>query len=284
VYELLPTAFGYGFLRGVRQYSAGVVAASGYSLRRVQFTEPVPLEAGLRRAAEIVAEAGLPPGALSAFKLRTPTPFTEVEFTAFNRRYVSTLGSLGVQLHDGVSTVARTNVCPATSLVAGPSVHAFCFAEPAAAPGRDFVVSGSAEVPEGLGSYRDHIVAPGDVTAAALLHKARFVVAEMATRLASLGISGTPPQVVQAYSVHEVHAVLAGPVARFAPQRGVLCHLARPPVVDLEYEMDCRTISVERLEEFAATPSGRPQRGGPPLARRTTRDNRPVHRARGGTP
>ena len=244
----MPTPFGYAFIPAVRQYSAGVVAADGYRLTRVQFSSPVPLEEGLRRAAELIAAAGRPPGALCACELRTPAPYTEAEFASFNDRYVAALRRLGVVVDEGRNPVARTNVCPAAGLVRGPSLHAFCFAEPSVTPVADFVVSGSAEVREGLGGYRDHIVAIGDVTASGLLDKARFVLAEMARRMASFGLGDVVPQVVQVYSVHDVQAVLAGPVAsRFAPYRGLTWFPARPPVIDLEYEMDCRTVSVERL-------------------------------------
>ncbi|MBB2914183.1 hypothetical protein FHS43_005495 [Streptosporangium becharense] len=248
MFDLVPTPFGYAFLRGVRQYSGGVVATSGHRLTRIQFSTPMPLEEGVRRATEIIRAAGRPAAALCACELRTPAPFTEAEFTAFNSRYVAALAAAGVAPHGDDSPVARTNVCPAPGLVREPSLHAFCFAEPGGGRVADFVVSGSAEVPEGLGNYHDHVVAPGDVTGEGLLEKARFVLGQLGGRMAGLGVGGAVPQVVQVYSVHDVHAVLAGPVAEFAPHRGVTWHPARPPVAGLEYEMDCRTVGVERLE------------------------------------
>ena len=36
-------------------------------------------------------------------------------------------------------------------------------------------------------------------------------------------------------------------LARRAARAGVTWHLARPPVVELEYEMDCRSVAVERV-------------------------------------
>ncbi|GAA1501355.1 hypothetical protein GCM10009827_010400 [Dactylosporangium maewongense] len=256
--DLVPTPFGYAFLPGVRQYSQGVVGTEGHALTRVQFSSPVALHDGLNLAAEIIDAAGRPPAALCACELRTPAPFTEAGFTAFNGRYVGALAAFGVQLHDGGSPVARTNVCPPAGLVDEPSMHAFCFTVPATAgPVTDFVVSGSAEVPEGLDNYHDHVVAPGDTTPGGLLDKARFVLDELTGRMAGLGVTGEAPHVVQVYSTHDIHAVLTGPVATgFAPYRGVTWHPARPPVAGLDFEMDCRTVSTERLID----PQGRKHR------------------------
>jgi hypothetical protein len=46
---------------------------------------------------------------------------------------------------------------------------------------------------------------------------------------------------VQAYTVHDFHPVVADElVRRGAARSGLIWHFARPPVVDLEFEMDCR--------------------------------------------
>jgi hypothetical protein len=53
---------------------------------------------------------------------------------------------------------------------------------------------------------------------------------------------------VQVYSVHDIHPLIA---QEFAPRgimrNGLIWHLNRPPVVELEYEMDCRCVHTERI-------------------------------------
>jgi hypothetical protein len=85
---------GYRFVKGVFQYSAGVAAMSGYRILRVQFRQPVPLDEGFRRAEQIIGAAGRPLTAFCACELRSPAPFTESSFAAFNKVYVGIAGTL----------------------------------------------------------------------------------------------------------------------------------------------------------------------------------------------
>src|SRR5579871_990053 len=107
------TAFapgGYAYIPGVFQYSGGVVALPGYRIERVRFGEPVPLTEGFARVAAHITAAGRPLTAFCACELRSPAPFTEAGFIAFNRVYVGTLGAWGL-FKDEVNPVARSNVC-----------------------------------------------------------------------------------------------------------------------------------------------------------------------------
>jgi hypothetical protein len=48
---------------------------------------------------------------------------------------------------------------------------------------------------------------------------------------------------VQTYTIHDFHLVFADAlVRRGAARSGLTWHFARPPVIDLEYEMDCRRV------------------------------------------
>ena len=50
----------------------------------------------------------------------------------------------------------------------------------------------------------------------------------------------------QVYTVHDIHPFLASElVARGADAGGITWHFVRPPVVDLDYEMDCRGVARE---------------------------------------
>ena len=70
----------------------------------------------------------------------------------------------------------------------------------------------------------------------------------MERRLGALGFAWADASAVQAYSVQDIHPVMAREVAvRGAAAHGLTWHYARPPVVGLEYEMDVRRVPVERL-------------------------------------
>jgi hypothetical protein len=100
------SAGGYRFIPGVFQYSGGAAALPGHEIQRVRFRRPVPLKQGFERIERIITEAGRPLTSFCACELRSPAPFTEQGFRAFNEIYVVTLEKWG--LFDGkVNPVAR---------------------------------------------------------------------------------------------------------------------------------------------------------------------------------
>ena len=238
---------GFRFARGVFPYSAGVAALPGFALERARFRTPVPVKEGFARIAAHLKSRGRPLTAFAACELRSPAPFTEDGFASFNRLYVGTLTEWRL-FRDGVNPVARSNVCPELLKPAEPSFYAFTYTIAAGDAPPGFVVAGSGECPEGKSNYRDHIVAKGDVSPAGLKTKARCVLGEMERRLAALGHSWAAVSETQVYTVHDLHPFL-GPeiVARGAAAGGLTWHFARPPVVDLDYEMDCRGVAREIL-------------------------------------
>lgn len=238
---------GYRYAPGVFQYSAGVAAEPGHEIVRVRFRKPVPVAEGFDRIARMIEAAGRPLTAFCACELRSPEPFTEEGFKAFNEVYVGTLEKWGV-FRDGVNPVARSNVCPEIGKPAGPSFHAFCFTVEARDAAPSFVVAGSGEAPEGKGSYRDHTVRLGDTSVEGLREKARFVLAEMERRMATLGFAWPDVTATQVYSVYDFHPFLADEIVRRgAAAHGLTWHFDRPPVEGLDYEMDCRGVNVERV-------------------------------------
>jgi hypothetical protein len=141
----------YRFVRGVFQYSAAVAAMPGYRMVRVQFRRPLALKEGFRRIEEIIRAAERPMTAFAACELRSPAPFTESGFRAFNEIYVEGLSRW--KLYDGMTNpVARSNVCPAIDPPHEPAFHAFTYTEPGDAEA-SFVIAGSGEAPEGRGNY-----------------------------------------------------------------------------------------------------------------------------------
>jgi hypothetical protein len=240
---------GYRYIPGPFQYSAGVAALPGYAIERVRFTNPVPLAQGFRRIEDFLADAQLPLTAFCACELRSPAPFTDAGFVAFNREYVGTLERWGV-FADDRNPVARSNVCPEIDKPSGPSFHAFCYATPAAHTQASFVVAGSGEAIEGSGPYRDKTVRYGETTPDAIAEKGRYVLGVMEQRMAALGTGWASTTAVQVYTVHDLYPFLGTEiVARGAARHGLTWHFCRPPVIGLEYEMDCRAVAVERVIE-----------------------------------
>ena len=238
---------GYRIIPAVFQYSGGVAAEPGFEIVRVRFHRPVPLSAGFARIEATIRAAGRPLTAFCACELRSPAPFTEDGFRAFNEIYAGTLRQWAV-MQGNTNPVARSNVCPAIDPPGEPSFHAFCFTVAARSPMQTFIVAGSGEATEGKGNYRDHTVRPGETSPDAIVEKARFVLGEMERRLRLLGFGWRDTTACQVYTVHDLHPFLADEIVRRgAAHAGLTWHYARPPVRGLEYEMDCRAVADERV-------------------------------------
>lgn len=241
------SAGGYRFIPSVFQYSAGAAALPGHAIERVRFRAPVPIAEGFARIERIIGAAGRPLTAFCACELRSPAPFTEQGFRAFNEVYVVTLEKWG--LFDGkVNPVARSNVCPDIDPPAEPSFHAFSFTVAAADAAPSFVIAGGAEAREGGASYRERTVRSGETTPDAMREKAHYVLGEMERRMAALDFGWPDTTATQVYTVQDLHPFLADEIVRRGAARsGLTWHFARPPVRGLEYEMDCRGVARERV-------------------------------------
>jgi hypothetical protein len=149
--------------------------------------------------------------------------------------------------------VARSNVCPEIHPPAEPSFYAFSFTRPSAetsSPGTtpSFVIAGGAESREGSGSYPERTVRYRDLSPEGLREKVRFTVGSMESRLGAFGFGWKDTTAVQAYTVHDFHPAISDELVRRGAMRsGLTWHFARPPVIDLEYEMDCRRVTREMV-------------------------------------
>jgi hypothetical protein len=237
----------YRFIPAVFQYSSGAAADSGYAIERVSFDRLLPLAEGFAQAAQHIKAAGRPLTAFCACELRSPAAFTEDGFRRFNEHYVKTLAEWGI--YDGKSNpVARSNVCPEIDPPAEPSFHAFSFTRPSIQATPTFVIAGGAEARGGPGSYPERIVRYRDVSPQGLQEKVRFTVGEMEGRMQAFGFGWKDTSAVQAYTIRDIHPVIVEElVQRGAMRSGLTWHFARPPVIDLEYEMDCRRVAREVL-------------------------------------
>jgi hypothetical protein len=240
---------GYRYIPGPFQYSAGVAALPGHAIERVRFANPVPLAEGFRRIEAFLRSAELPLTAFCACELRSPAAFTDAGFIAFNRTYVGTLEQWGIVANDQ-NPVARSNVCPEIGKPAEPGFHAFSYVSQTADLRPSFVVAGSGEAQEGSGPYREKTIRHGETSPDAIADKARFVLGVMEARMTALGTTWASTTAVQVYTVHDLFPFLGGEiVARGAARHGLTWHFCRPPVIGLEYEMDCRGVATERVIE-----------------------------------
>lgn len=238
----------YRFIPAVFQYSSGAEALRGHEIERVRFDQLVPLADGFAQAAQYILAAGRPLTAFCACELRSPAAFTEDGFLKFNQHYVKTLAEWGI--YDGTTNpVARSNVCPEIDPPTEPSFYAFSFTRPLKGATPTFVIAGGAEARGGTGTYPERIVRYRDISPEGLEEKVRFTVSQMERRFGAFGYTDWQATTgVQAYTVHDFHPLYGKELARRGATRfGLTWHFARPPVVDLEFEMDCRCVLRETV-------------------------------------
>jgi hypothetical protein len=237
----------YRFIPAVFQYSSGAAADPGFEVERVRFDKLLPLAEGFAQAAKYIQAAGRPLTSFCACELRSPAAFTEDGFRKFNQHYVKTLAEW--KIFDGTTNpVARSNVCPEIDPPAEPSFYAFSFTRAGTAAAPSFVIAGGAELRGGSGTYPERIVRYRDLSSDGLKEKVRFTVGSMEERLGEFGYGWKDTTAVQAYTVHDFHPVVVDELVRRGAMRsGLTWHFARPPVVDLEFEMDCRRVARETV-------------------------------------
>lgn len=242
--KILLSSGQYSYLPGGFQYSAAVVAEPGFAIERARFSQPVSLAEGFQRIEAHLSAMGRPSTALCACELRSPAIMSELEFGAFNQAYVQPLARLG--LYDrGVNPVARCNLIPAGSPPSEPSFYAFSYTVPAerSMPVPDFVTSGAAECPDRPG-YRDNIVRLGETTPEALGDKLRYALGDLESRFEAMEVSWDNVSDMSLYTVHDLHHLIEQELSRRKAMAGGLCwHWVRPPVVDIEIEIDARRVS-----------------------------------------
>ena len=234
----------YHFLRGIDPYSCGVVADPGYEIVHATLSESLPWQQGFDRVAAHLDAHNLDRNALCGMELRSPEPFTMQGFIDFNGDYCSVLKEWGLFV-DGLNPVARTNVAPVHHPPAEPHLHAFSYVVANPHIGRKtLVVAGAGELLEGI-LEAERIIRPGDTSPDSMREKAAYVMEVMEERLLGLGGAWALVDTVDIYTIYPLvdlyeHVVLPpmGPAAR----HGARWYYSRPPVVDIDFEMDMRGI------------------------------------------
>ena len=232
---------GFRFLRGIAPYSSGAVAMKGFEVVHVTLVPPLPYRQGFAALDRHLSQESRPPQALCGIELRSPRPFSFAGFNAFNREYVAQLEQRGV-LFEGLNPVARTNVAPEVGPPGEVSLYGFSYTAPAGATAPTFVIAGAGEL-VGERLEAGDIVRRGDVSAEGIAEKAASVLERMERRLRGLGVEWGQATVVNVYTVHNVFPLLRKlllPRLGPAQARGIHWHFARPPIQELEFEMDVR--------------------------------------------
>jgi hypothetical protein len=237
----------YRFLPGIAPYSCGVIANPGHEIVHVTLEVAPPWREGFGFVDRFLRAQGRPHAELCAMELRSPKPFTMPGFIEFNRGYCAVLEEWSVFVN-GVNPIARTNVSPIALDGPEPVLHAFSFVRPNAALQRQtFIVAGAGELVEGT-LVNDGILRRGETSAEAIAVKARYVCEVMTERLRGLGGTWDEVTAVNAYTIHPLDPLmetLVLPSLPAAQRHGVTWHYTRPPVVDIEFEMDLHGVATQ---------------------------------------
>lgn len=234
----------YAYIPFEFQYCSGVAALPGFRLERARFKRLVPMAEGFARIKDHLEARRRPLAAFAACELRSAKPFTREGFREFNVGYAQVLRDWGILKGDD-NPVARSNVCPELDPPNESGFYAFSYTVPDASAFPTFVIAGSAESRKGA-TPQEQVVAYGDTSPAGLRAKARHTLGEMERRLAAFGFSWADTTDVQVYTVFDPHPFLLDEIAaRGAARNGITWHPCRPPIEQLEFEMDCRSLVQE---------------------------------------
>jgi hypothetical protein len=237
----------YQFLPGIAPYSCGVVAEQGYEVVRVTLRAALTWREGFDFVDRLLAQEGHPRASLCAMELRSRRPFTMQGFVDFNRQYCADLEEWGVYV-DGVNPVARTNVCPVGLEADEPVLEAFSFVRPNITLNRrTFIVAGAGELIDGTLDEKG-IVRRSETSPDAILEKAAYVCSVMEERLLGIGADWGDVTSMTAYTIHPLEPILEGLILARMPaaqRQGVRWLYSRPPVIDIEFEMDLRGVATE---------------------------------------
>jgi hypothetical protein len=231
----------FRFLRGIAPYSSGAIADPGFGVVHVTLSPPPPFRRGFETIDRHLKEQGRPPHALCAIELRSPRPFTFEGFNDFNQQYIELLRERNLLL-DGLNPVARTNVAPEVRPPSEVVLYGFSYTAPSAAARPTFVVAGAGELTGERLDARD-IVRRGDVSSGGLRAKALHVLGLMDERLGGVGAEWRHATAVEVYTVHGVSELMRDlllPRVGPAAIHGIRWHFARPPIEEIEFEMDVR--------------------------------------------
>ena len=259
----------YQFIPGTATFSSGAVALPGYAMVHATFRRPVVLATAFEAMQAHLAGLGRPMQAVAGIELRSPKPFSFASFGAFGKIYVDLLQQYGLQLDVGGKTplgpAARSNLAPEPLSIAPSEVSVYAFTYTVRSNGIDdedipqFVAAGCGELqpaPKATVNQtvnsgtapRDLIVRLGETNGSAMREKAVYCMNAVADELTHLGASWADCTTVNIYTVHPIsgylHDEILVPLGE-AAIHGVHWHYTRPPIEEIEFEVDARGVSSE---------------------------------------
>jgi hypothetical protein len=242
--DIIASQGGYSFLKGgMHPFSGGVACVKGHALTRVRFRAPLPLAEGLAQAAAFIKAQGRPLTALAACELRSPAQMSLADFAAFNKHYVEVLKANGFPA-EAPFPMARSNVAPTLAPPSTNTLYAFTYSTAGDATAHpDFLISGKAEI---IDEPRQ-VIAEGDPSSAGTEKKAIYVFEQLRIRVEEIGCQWSSITGVQIYTPRSLDPVLPLLKKVGLANVGVTLHPAYPPVAPYEFEVDVRSVSIERV-------------------------------------
>lgn len=245
----------YRFLPGIAPYSCGVVSRTGFEIVYVTLKQPIAYRLGFERVADFLDSMDRPRAALCGISLRSPRPFSFAGFSDFNDAYTAILKSWDLFV-EGINPIARTNVAPVVNPPSEPVLYGFSFTRACEENlPETCVVAGAGELPEGI-LARDAIVALDDASPAGMASKVQFVMDLMANRLRGLGFGWANVNIANVYTSHALEELLPEAILGrmgSAAIHGVHWHYSRPPIAEIEFEMDVRSTRTELVHSLAGS-------------------------------
>ncbi len=239
----------YRFLQGIEPYSCGVIADKNFELVRVTMPQSIKWENGFDKVFEYLIKESQSIHSLASIELRSPCVRSMTEFIEFNSNYINVISEFDL-LVKGLNPIARTNVVPASSSDSETTLHAFSYTRQIANRSfKSFVVAGAGEL-SGSALDSQDIIRYQDTSQDGLSEKVKCVRDVMTDRLIKLGVGWIDVTSTSIYTVHDVQSIIDKsllPYIHTASRFGLQFFRARPPVIDIEFEMDTRGVHVETV-------------------------------------
>ena len=232
----------YHFLKGIEPYSCGVIADNGFEIVHATLAQPADLKTGFKFITRYLETLSLDISSLCAMQLRSPSPYSMQGFIDFNSSYCEILREWGLYVN-GLNPIARTNIAPQFKPPDTPQLHSFSYViDNENVKQKTLVVAGAGELIEGL-LEKDRIIRPGDTSDNAIAEKARYVLNVMTERLVGLGGNWDLINCIDVYTIYPLRELLASailPAVGTSHHNGIHWYYSRPPVIDIDFEMDMR--------------------------------------------
>lgn len=238
---------GFSFLNGIEPYSCGVKADPGYEMVRVTFEKPTHWQNEFAKIDQYLATARLDRCCLTAIELRSPQVRSLDEFKTFNADYRDVLRDWNLFIDDR-NPIARTNVVPTHPTVGETVIHAFTHTRKRLDfSSSTFVVSGAGELRDGVLDV-GNLIRYRDLSKQGLTEKVAYVRDVVTSRIVGLGATWEEVTTVAVYTTHPVQDILdeiVRPAIGRANRFGLQLFDSRPPIFDVEFEMDARGVHQE---------------------------------------